>query len=124
GNDSASASQDASPPLPDAPAWTEMELLNFEKEALGLFWTGHPVDSHSADLQEIGARTIGELQGTDETVEAVAPEDLASAAGRPMARSGEDVAVGGIISAVRPLKTRKGDPMAVATLEDRHGSLE
>jgi DNA polymerase-3 subunit alpha len=41
-----------------------------------------------------------------------------------MARSGEDVAVGGIISAVRALKTRKGDPMAVATIEDRHGSLE
>ena len=32
--------------------------------------------------------------------------------------------VGGIISATRLLKTRKGDPMAVCTLEDRHGGIE
>jgi DNA polymerase III subunit alpha len=43
---------------------------------------------------------------------------------RPPARPGEDVSVGGIISAIRPLKTRKGDPMAVITLEDRAGLLE
>ncbi len=124
GNDGPAATGDEMPiVLPEAPAWTEMELLNFEKEALGLFWSGHPVDAHIADLQEVGARTIGELQGTEEGVEPVAPEDL-PASGRPMARSGEDVAVGGIVSAVRALKTRKGDPMAVATIEDRHGSLE
>ena len=29
-------------PLPDVPAWTEIEQLNFEKESLGLFWSGHP----------------------------------------------------------------------------------
>jgi DNA polymerase-3 subunit alpha len=37
---------------------------------------------------------------------------------------GVDVAVGGIISAIRQLKTRKGDRMAVVTLEDPHGSVE
>ena len=46
------------------------------------------------------------------------------APGRPPARSGEEVSVGGIISATRLLKTRKGDPMAVCTLEDRHGGVE
>ena len=36
----------------------------------------------------------------------------------------EDVAVGGVVSAVRALKTKKGDPMAVLTLEDSQGSVE
>src|SRR5207237_1238542 len=30
--------------LPDAKAWTEAEQLAFEKETLGLYWSGHPVD--------------------------------------------------------------------------------
>ena len=34
------------------------------------------------------------------------------------------MAVGGIVSAIRQLKTRKGDRMAVITLEDPHGSVE
>ena len=42
----------------------------------------------------------------------------------PLPKSGEDVVVAGIISGVRPLKTRKGDRMGVFTLEDRHGGIE
>jgi DNA polymerase-3 subunit alpha len=107
--------------LPDATPWTDMELLAAEKEALGLFWTGHPMDAHAADLAEIGARTIADLQGADDGLE-IASESGDN--GRPAARPGEEVGVGGIISAIRPLKTRKGDAMAVVTLEDRAGTLE
>jgi DNA polymerase-3 subunit alpha len=39
-------------------------------------------------------------------------------------RLAEDVTIGGIVSAVRPLKTRKGDRMCVLTLDDAQGSLE
>ena len=109
--------------LPDAPAWTEAELLNAEKEALGLFWTGHPIDAHAADLREFGARTVADIQNAED-----APADAAEepAPPRPWTRGGggEEVTVGGIISTVRQLKTRKGDPMAVFTLEDRHGGVE
>ena len=108
-------------PLPDATPWTETELLTAEKEALGLFWTGHPIDEHAADLKEFGARTIADLLAADE-VPIETDED--EAPGRPPARSGEEVSVGGIISATRLLKTRKGNPMAVCTLEDRHGGVE
>ena len=111
----------ATVPLPEAVPWTETELLTAEKEALGLFWTGHPIDAHAADLKEFGARTIADLLAADDApVEA--DDDVPP--GRPAARSGEEVSVGGIISATRLLKTRKGDPMAVCTLEDRHGGVE
>ncbi len=107
-------------PLPDALPWTETELLTAEKEALGLFWTGHPIDAHADDLKEFGARTIADLVADEPVVEA----DMDDAPVRPAARSGEEISVGGIISATRLLKTRKGDPMAVCTLEDRHGGVE
>jgi DNA polymerase III subunit alpha len=112
--------------LPDAQAWSDIELLNAEKEAVGLYWTGHPIDSHAADLREYGARTIEDLQNdergsTSDELQVASDEQTA---GLRAARSGEDVTVGGIVSGCRPLKTRKGDPMAVFSLEDPHGSVE
>jgi DNA polymerase-3 subunit alpha len=107
--------------LPDVAAWSETELLNAEKEALGLFWTGHPIDAHAADLKELGARTIADLIAADETMPGGDEDDSQA---RPPARNGEEITVGGIVTATRQLKTRKGDPMAVCTLEDRHGGVE
>jgi DNA polymerase III subunit alpha len=42
--------------LTDGPAWSEMEWLANEKEALGLYLSGHPVDRHLNDLRAFGAR--------------------------------------------------------------------
>ena len=42
----------------------------------------------------------------------------------PPARVAEDVSIGGIVSGLRPLKTRKGDRMCVFMLEDAGGSIE
>jgi DNA polymerase-3 subunit alpha len=100
--------------LPDAPAWTEAEQLAGEKESLGLYWSGHPIERYLSELQAIGARSIADLTGPDEG----GPE------GGPPAPRTVEVTVGGIIGAVRPLKTRKGDRMAAFALDDLHGSLE
>ena len=107
--------------LPDAPAWTEMELLDFEKEALGLYLERPSGRAHAADLQAFGARTIGELaEATDDGRRACA--DGVGAHGQAGGAQRRGCRVGGIVSAVRPLKTRKGDAMAVFTLEDHHGT--
>ena len=39
-------------------------------------------------------------------------------------RTAEDVSIGGIVSGLRPLKTRKGDRMCVITMDDAQGSVE
>lgn len=101
--------------LPDVPPWSEMELLAYEKEALGLYLSGHPVDRYAADLRAFGARTVADLV----VAELPAPVD-----GAPARLLVEDVYVGGIVSGFRPLKTRKGDRMGVFTLEDAQGALE
>ena len=87
--------------LSDVAAWSESEQLAHEKEALGLYLSGHPIDGYRDQLEAAGARAITSL-----------------------ATSEPKVLVGGIISAYRLLKTRRGVPMAVLTLEDRGGSLE
>jgi DNA polymerase III subunit alpha len=100
--------------LPDAVPWTEAQQLSAEKESLGLYWSGHPVERYLAELKAIGARTLAELTAMSE------PEEGEDA---PAARSME-VVVGGIVGPVRSLKTRKGDRMAAFPLDDPHGSIE
>jgi DNA polymerase-3 subunit alpha len=87
--------------LPDAPPWTEAQQLSYEKEALGLYMSGHPLERFADELKVFGAKRIGEL--------------LASEA---------DVWAAGIVSGLRPLKTKKGDRMCVFMLDDVAGSLE
>jgi DNA polymerase III subunit alpha len=101
--------------LPEAAPWTEIELLGHEKEALGLYLSGHPLDRYADMLRTFGARTVGDLVLADLPV---------SADGTPGRLAFEDVHVGGIVAGFRPLKTKKGDRMGVFTLEDAQGALE
>jgi DNA polymerase-3 subunit alpha len=101
----------------DVEPWTEVQQLAYEKEALGLYFSGHPIDRVAAELKTFGARTTAELGAMGV---AGAP-----GAGTNSARgNGVQVTIGGIIASVRQLKTRKGDRMAVIVLEDPHGSVE
>jgi DNA polymerase-3 subunit alpha len=105
--------------LPEAAAWSDTDQLAFEKETLGLYWSGHPVDRHAPDLREFGARSTAELADLPTT----APR--ADAWGPTGPKPIEpDTSIGGIVSTVRQLKTRKGDRMAVFTLEDSQGGIE
>jgi DNA polymerase III subunit alpha len=104
--------------LPDAKPWTESEQLSFEKETLGLYWSGHPVDRYAAALKEFGAKTVAELSDA----QPVAETDGWGPGGRKPIEA--DTAIGGIVAACRQLKTRKGDRMAVFTLEDHVGGVE
>jgi len=88
-------------PLPDATPWTEAQQLAFEKEALGFYMSGHPLERFSGELTAFGAQRVGDL-----------------------AQSMADVWVGGIVSGIRPLKTKKGDRMAVFMLDDIAGAIE
>ena len=105
--------------LPAVQPWSDTEQLAFEKEALGIYWSGHPVDRFSAELKEFGARSVLELAEAQPT----APRDNAWSASGPKPIE-PDTSVGGIVAACRLLKTRKGDRMAVFTLEDAAGGVE
>lgn len=88
-------------PLPEVAPWSEAQQLAFEKESLGLYMSGHPLERYSEELKAFGAQRVADL-----------------------AQSLPDVWVGGIVSGLRPLKTKKGDRMAVFMLDDIAGGLE
>jgi DNA polymerase-3 subunit alpha len=79
----------------------KQQQLAFEKEALGLYMSGHPLERFSEELKTFGAKRIGDLTTSE-----------------------ADIWAGGIVSGLRPLKTKKGDRMAVFMLDDIAGSIE
>ncbi len=110
--------------LPDAPPWSELQMLSFEKESLGLYWSGHPIDRFAADLRAYGAKSLAELLPHADDSGAAAPVPSPPPANGYGRNGGEEVSVGGLVSGLRPLKTRKGDRMCVFSLDDPHGTIE
>ncbi|RZA07798.1 MAG: DNA polymerase III subunit alpha, partial [Moraxellaceae bacterium] len=81
--------------------WTIKERLHAEKETLGLYLTGHPIDEYESELVHLVSSRIADLK----------PE-----------KSGQTVA--GLVVAQRIMKTKRGDNMAFVTLDDRTGRIE
>jgi DNA polymerase-3 subunit alpha len=90
---------------PDVEPWTPKQLLAFEKEALGFYISGHPLDRYRADLTRYASATTVDF-----------------AEGR---RPAGEAAVGGVVSAYRERPTKRGDgKLAFFQLEDQNGQLE
>jgi DNA polymerase III subunit alpha len=79
------------------------ELLRLEKETLGLYVSEHPLDAVRDQLRRRVDLSLAELERR---------------------RDGEVLTVGGIVSAVKQLTTKKGDPMVFVRLDDLTGSAE
>jgi DNA polymerase-3 subunit alpha len=93
--------------LPDTPDWDEHTRLANEKEILGFFITGHPLDKYREKLEDLRALSTAELAA------------MKSSTGKD-----ELLSTAGIITNLRVLKSKKGDFYAQAALEDLSGSIE
>ncbi len=83
--------------------YEKSELLRLEKETLGLWVSEHPLADLGDELRRKTDRQLAELD---------------------RCRDGEIVVVGGIVSAVKQLTTKKGDPMVFLRIDDLTGSAE
>ena len=115
--------------LTEAPPLSELEQLQYEKETIGLYWSGHPIDRWAEKLKAFGATTTADLALKQEALgEASLNGNVNGSNGTNKSADRrepvENISIGGIVSNIRPLKTRKGDRMCVMTLEDSHGFLE
>jgi len=96
------AATGAGPQLADTPPWTERERLAAEKEVLGFYVTGHPLGPFAAQLQRYCDTTGSQTEG----------------------KEGREVRIGGLVTALREIRTQKGKLMGFATLEDLEGAFE
>ena len=90
--------------LEEAEPWSSMEMLNKEREVLGMFLSGHPLDEFRPEL--VGF-----------TTSSLAYEEL---------RKKVDckVAVGGVVIQMRSIETKRGDTIGVGVIRDFHDDVE
>src|ERR1700687_1082153 len=93
--------------LPNIPDWDEHARLAAEKEILGFFITGHPLDKYKDKLEDLRALSVEEI-----------------AAMKNSTGKDEVIITAGIISNVRVLKSKRGDFYAQTVLEDMSGSID
>lgn len=90
------------PPIPEVEEWTLMERLNFEKDVIGFYLSGHPLDEFKLEIKSFATARITDLDNLQ----------------------GRDVKLAGIVTKKRDGMTKKGNRYATFTVEDFSGSLE
>ncbi len=93
--------------LPNIPDWDEHTRLAAEKEILGFFITGHPLEKYKDKLLDLNAKTVEEL-----------------AAMKNSTGKDEVLTTAGMITGLRVLKSKRGDFYAQAALEDMTGKID
>lgn len=97
--------------LPNVGEYTKEELLNFEKEVLGVYISGHPLEEYMSILQKNTTADTLAFQLDEET-------------GEVKAQDGDTVTLGGMISGITKKTTKNNTTMAFLTLEDLLGTVE
>ncbi|HTA85672.1 MAG TPA: DNA polymerase III subunit alpha [Silvibacterium sp.] len=102
--------------LPSVPDWDESQRLQSEKEVLGFFVSGHPLDKYSEKLRN--------LPGVVDTATALEMKPAPSNGRRGQAPENE-IAIAGVILGLKVAKSkRSGELYAQASLEDTVGKIE
>ncbi|MFQ5937182.1 MAG: DNA polymerase III subunit alpha, partial [Acidiferrobacterales bacterium] len=86
----------------EVPEWSDDQRLEGEKETLGFYLSGHPIERYAQELAQMVDTSIAELKPIQDRT----------------------VIVGGLVVATRTMRTRRGDRMVFVTLDDRSGRLE
>jgi DNA polymerase-3 subunit alpha len=102
--DAGGPSQAEEHPLPATKPWSKKESLAFEKEALGLYASGHPLEDYAASIRHLTPLDSGNIAES--------------------AAHGDTAAMGGIIIDLAVRTTKKGDRFALFRLEDQLGSIK
>jgi DNA polymerase-3 subunit alpha len=92
--------------LPNIPDWDEHQRLASEKEILGFFITGHPLEKYQDKIESFRALSTEDISG------------LKNSTGK------DEIYAAGVIANLRILKSKKGDFYAQANLEDMSGSVD
>jgi len=95
--------EDADPPLPRVADWTQKEKLAGEKEMMGIYVSGHPLDAYRDKVTELRSHTTQTLEGLEK---------------------GTEVRLCGMLNAVARRRTKEGKPWASMQIEDTEGNLD
>ena len=103
GSSESTAPEINAPGMPDITEWEPRQALALEKDALGFYLSGHPLNRYE------------DMMAKFTNASALSIREIADKAA---------VRIGGLISGIRTLRTKRGDLMAFVQLEDLQGTVE
>ncbi|MDD7317370.1 MAG: DNA polymerase III subunit alpha [Prevotella sp.] len=96
----------ATPTIPQAESWSNIERLNKERELVGIYLSAHPLDDYSMVLRKLCNTHCAELEEKESLL------------------SRQELTIGGIVTNVRNHFDKKGNPCGFVTIEDYDGAGE
>lgn len=93
------------PAIPSAREWTKLELLNKERDVIGMYLSSHPLDDYKVIINNFCSMQLSELENIAE-------------------HKNKDFIVAGMVTSVQNLMTKTGKPFGRFTLEDYNGSYQ
>jgi len=90
-------------PLPKVPDWSGPEKLSGEKEILGFYITGHPLDQYDDKARELATHVTSGLEGLSKNTE---------------------IALCGILTGIQRKRNKEGKLWSAVVIEDREGAIE
>ena len=104
---------------PDIPEFSKEDMLSMEKDMLGIYLSGHPLEGYSDVLGKLSnLKTTDLIADTEEDLEGM---DKSFSSG---VKDGMSVLIGGILSSIKKKVTKSNAMMAFGSLEDLYGTCE
>ncbi|MCC6401902.1 MAG: DNA polymerase III subunit alpha, partial [Flavobacteriales bacterium] len=91
------------PPLPQIEGWSALEQLHYEKDVIGFYLSGHPLDDHRLEIKHLCNTTLPELKELDKL-------------------AGREAAFAGIVTKAEHRIAKSGKPFGSFSLEDHAGT--
>ncbi|MDO3625964.1 DNA polymerase III subunit alpha [Mucilaginibacter sp. BT774] len=110
------------PPMPEAEEWPLIEKLKYEKDVIGIYLTGHPLDNYKLELQRYCNATVSDLKNMQKARSGEGGDEV-KAAFNELRKKGE-LSIGGLVSTVQHKMTKTGKPFGTFVLEDYNDSYE
>jgi DNA polymerase-3 subunit alpha len=110
------------PAMPDAEEWPLIERLKYEKDVIGIYLTGHPLDNYKLELEKYCNTTLAELKVVQKARSGEGGEEI-MAKFADLRKRGE-ICIGGLVGNVQHKMTKMGKPFGTFVLEDYDESYE
>lgn len=93
------------PALPNCQKWSRLEQLKFERDIIGFYLSGHPLDEYKVEIQTFCNTTLADLTNIQSL-------------------KGRELSIASIVTAVNHRTTKTGNPFGIVTIEDYNDSYQ
>jgi DNA polymerase-3 subunit alpha len=110
------------PAMPECEEWPLIEKLKYEKDVIGIYLTGHPLDNYRLEMEKYCNSTLSDLKNMQKARSGEGGEEIMNAFAELRKRG--EIRIGGLVTNAQHKMTKTGKPFGTFVLEDYNESYE